>query len=400
MCRRLAAIVCALIALGLSSCAAPSPLRETSPVRIGFFGDLSSTGARDGNDALKGVELRVGTANASGGIGGRPIELVVRDTKQSSPEAVKSFTQLAQDEGVCAVIGAVVPSSGLSVSPVADLSKVPLVSLATDDRVATPDLKPENPDPPGSARQFAFQLQASATQVGASFAGYAVEHFTMKRYATLYEAVNPVSVMQAHAFENVVRKSGKTVAASVVLPEGDMSTAVRALRDADVDAVYICGTAEQDAAAAKSLRAGVPQAVLLVNQAWYAAGTVGSGAVFDESANGAWFCMAVSPDDPGLAVIAPSFETRFGEKPRTTVIPGWDAAGLVIAAVRKAGTANPLRVRDALEGMTAFQGLQGVFDMDRKTHRPALLPVAIMRFMNGAYATTEARYTYKPARAP
>jgi branched-chain amino acid transport system substrate-binding protein len=399
-----------LLVISISSCVSPRPLRETSPVRIGMYADLSSTGARDGNDALKGAELRVDVTNETGGIGGRPIELVVRDMKQNATEAVKAFSQLVQEEGVCAVIGSVLPNSGLSVSPVAELSKVPLLSLSTDDRVTNPDMKPENPEPPGPVRQFAFLLQPSATQMGASFAGYAVTHFMMKRYATLYDPANPLSVLQAHAFENVVRKYGMIIAASVSLPDGDLTAALRELRDAGVDAVYVCASTEKDAAAARGIREALPQAVLLGNQAWYAppadlAGDAKSAfgdarSPFGDSGNSAWFCMPVSPDDPGLADIAPSFVKRFGEKPRPATVPGWDAAGLIIAAVRKAGTSTPARVRDALEQMTAFQALQGQVDMDRKTHRPAALAVAVMRIVAGAYVTAEARYVYKPPRAP
>jgi branched-chain amino acid transport system substrate-binding protein len=82
------------------------------------------------------------------------------------------------------------------------------------------------------------------------------------------------------------------------------------------------------------------------------------------------------------------------------VVPGWDAAGLVIAAVRKAGTSDPQKVRDALEQLTAYQALQGPLDMDKKTHKPVSVPVAIMRIVNDAYMTAEQRYVYKPPKAP
>jgi branched-chain amino acid transport system substrate-binding protein len=382
-----------------------------------MYADLSSTGAREGNDALKGAELRVDVINESGGIGGRQIELVVRDMKQNATEAVKAFSQLVQEEGVSAVIGSVIANSELSVSPVAELSKVPLVSLSMDDRVTNPDMKPEAPEPPGPVRQFAFLLQPSATQMGASFAGYAVTHFMMKRYATLYDMSNPLSVLQAHAFENIVRRSGIFIAASVALPEGDLAPVLHELRDAGVDAVYVCASTEKNAAAAKAIREALPQAVLLGNQAWYAPSTDTAGdarqafgdaksafgdakSAFGDAGNNTWFCMPVSPDDPGLASIAPSFLKRFGEKPRPAAVPGWDAAGLIIAAVRKAGTSNSARVRDALEQMTAYQALQGLINVDRKTHRPAAPAVAIMQIVNGAYVTAEVRYMYKPPRAP
>jgi branched-chain amino acid transport system substrate-binding protein len=360
-----------------------------------MYADLSSTGARDGNDALKGAELRVQETNNAGGVGGRAVELVVLDAKQSSTDAVKSFTQLAQEDGVCAVIGSPAASAGLSVSPVADLSRVPLVSLALDDRVTTPDLKPERPDDPGSARPYAFLIQPSAVQSASLFARYALEHFSVGRYGTLFDPVNPVSLLQARAFENVVRQSGKVVAASIPLPEGDPGAAVRALRDAGVEAVYICAAMEKNVAAAKAVRESLPLAVRLGNQAWYTPFAERAG----PAADNAWFCMAVSPDDAGLADIAPSFVSRFGEKPRPGVVPGWDAAGLIIAAVQKAGTSAPQKVRHALEQITAFKALQGPLDMDRKTHRRAAPTVAIMRIVRGEYLTADPRYLFKPARA-
>jgi branched-chain amino acid transport system substrate-binding protein len=394
---------CVLIACALTSCAAPRPLRETSPVKIGMLADLSSTGAKDGNDALKGAELRVSETNAAGGVGGRQIELLVRDTKQSATEAVTAFTQLAQDERVCAVIGLGAPNPALSVSPVADMTRVPFVCLAVDDRVTNPDMKLDSPEREGRARQFAFLVQPSATQAAGTFARYAAEHFVAKRYATVYDASNPVSALQAHAFENAIKASGRVVAASVALPEGDLAAPVRALRDAGIEAAYVCASTDKDVAAAKAIHDDIPGAVLLGNQAWYVPQDGldgGLAAVFGRAGNGAWFWRAVSPDDPGLTDIAASFKARFGEKPRPGVVPGWNAAGLVIAAVRKAGDSSPQKVRDALEQLTGHQALQGPIDMDRKTHRAVVLPVAVMRIVNDAYVTVEARFLYKPAKAP
>ena len=374
-----------------------------APVRIGLFADLSSTSAREGNDALKGAELRVAQANQSGGIGGRPIELVVRDVKQNAAESITAFTQLAQEEGVCAVIGSAIAASGLAVGPVADLSKVPLVSLSYDDRVTNPELNPESPDPVGPVRPYAFFVQASATQSAAAFARYAAEHFVLKKYGTLYDAASAVSVLQAHAFEDALKSAGRTVAASVALPEGDPAAPTRALQAAGVEAVFICASTAKDAAAAKTVREMLPQAVILGNQSWYAPPanqprSVGSG--FAAPGSTAWFWTAVSPDDPALARIAPSFEARFGEKPRPAIVSGWDAASLVIAAVGKAGSASPPKVRDAMELMTGMQALQGELAMDRKTHRPASPSVAIMRIVGDSYATADPRYVDRPPKAP
>ncbi len=394
MSSRIAAASCLLFVGLLSACVSPRPLRETSPVRIGMYADLSTAGVKDGTDAVRGADLRVVQANAAGGVGGRSVELVIVDVKQSSAEAVKAYAQLAQQEGVCAVIGAA-PAAGLAVSPVAELSKVPLVSLGADDRVTLPDLAPDAPDRTGKVRSYSFLVQASTMQTASALAAFAASRFPAFRYATMYDPVNPASVLQARAFESMVRRQRREVAASVALPEGDLAPAVAALRTSGAEAVYVCASPDRNAAVANAVRPALPSVLLLGNQAWGPPLASAAGA----AANEAWFSAPYSPDDPSLAEIAPSFSERFGDSLRPAAAAAWDAVGVVLAAVRKAGTSSPSSVRDALEQASGFKVLQGTLDMDRKTHRPLLPAVAIMRILDGTYRTENPRYVYKPPRA-
>jgi branched-chain amino acid transport system substrate-binding protein len=370
-------------------------VRETGPIRIGIFADLSSTGARDGNDALKGAQLRVNEANAAGGIGGRQVQLVTRDVKQNPTEAVKAFSSLAQEEKVCAVIGTAITNAGLAVSPVADLMKTPFVSLSVDERVTTPEWKTESPDVVGLVRQYSFLIQPSASQVATAIAAYAIDHFLVKRFATLYDSSNQISSIQARSFERTVKSVGRLVVASEEMQQGTEAVPLALIRTAGAEAVFICGSVEANAEAAKEVKAMGITAILLGAQSWYAPLVDQAG----DASNGAWFSMPVSPDDPGLAKLATSFSAAYGEKPRVAVIPGWDAVGVVLAAVQRAGSSDPMKVRDALEQTSRFKGLAATWDMDRKTHRPASLPVAIMRIASGAYLTAEQHFTPKAVKA-
>jgi branched-chain amino acid transport system substrate-binding protein len=343
---------------------------------------------------LKGAQLRINEANAAGGIGGRQVQLISLDMKQSPTEAVKAFTKLAQEDGVCAVIGSAVFNAGLAVSPVADLAKVPLVSLSIDDRVTNPEMKADVPDTPGPVRQYAFLIQPSASQIAGFVAAYALEHFLLNRYATLYDPASAVSVLQARTFESVIRKGGKVISASVELPEGDYSGPLSKIRRVGADAIFVCCSVDKNVAVAQQAMAMAYQPVFLGNQAWYAPLLDQAGA----ASNSAWFGMGVAPDDLGLAEIGPKFQAQFGENPGLAVVPGWDAAGLIIAAVRKAGSSNPQKVRTALEQTLGFKCLTAQIDMGKKTHKPLMLPIAIMRIISGAYLTAEPRYIPKPAR--
>ncbi|MFI6436456.1 ABC transporter substrate-binding protein [Streptomyces sp. NPDC050759] len=75
------------------------------PVRIGALAPLTRPGwVEAGRHLLAGLELAVGEVNDTGGIGGRPLELMVRDTAADPRRAEAAVDELAQ-LGVAAVAG-------------------------------------------------------------------------------------------------------------------------------------------------------------------------------------------------------------------------------------------------------------------------------------------------------
>lgn len=88
----------------------PSPTSHTrrhepAPIRIGALAPLSAPGwVEAGRHLLAGIELATQDANAAGGIGGRPIELVVRDTAADPQRGVAAVDELT-GLGVVALVG-------------------------------------------------------------------------------------------------------------------------------------------------------------------------------------------------------------------------------------------------------------------------------------------------------
>ncbi|WP_405594197.1 ABC transporter substrate-binding protein [Streptomyces sp. NBC_01092] len=78
---------------------------EGSSVRIGALVPLTRPGwVEAGRHLLAGLELAVGEVNDAGGIGGRPLELVVRDTAADPERAAAAVDELAR-LGVAALAG-------------------------------------------------------------------------------------------------------------------------------------------------------------------------------------------------------------------------------------------------------------------------------------------------------
>ncbi|CAD5253837.1 ABC-type branched-chain amino acid transport system, substrate-binding protein [Bosea sp. 62] len=77
----------------------------TTPIRIGALAPLSPPGwVEAGQHLLAGLELAAAEVNGAGGINGRPLELIVRDTAADPQKAVAAVDELA-GLGVAALAG-------------------------------------------------------------------------------------------------------------------------------------------------------------------------------------------------------------------------------------------------------------------------------------------------------
>ena len=152
---------------------------DGDPVTIGFLGELTGPFAIWGIPARNGMQLAVDELNADGGIDGRPVELVVRDTQGTPEEAVTALRGMIERDGVVAVGGIISSDVGLATSRVAEEQEVPLFLVkAGSDAILTQDTRytfrtclPAAPMTMGPFAQFI--ASEGVTRVGAIIADYA-----------------------------------------------------------------------------------------------------------------------------------------------------------------------------------------------------------------------------------
>src|SRR5580692_11850021 len=78
----------------------PTAARAEDTIKIGFPIPLSGPTAVYGQPILKGAELAVADINAKGGVLGRKLELLPRDSKANPAEAVRLARELIVKNGV------------------------------------------------------------------------------------------------------------------------------------------------------------------------------------------------------------------------------------------------------------------------------------------------------------
>ncbi len=110
------------------------------------------------------------------------------------------------------------------------------------------------------------------------------------------------------------------------------------------------------------------------------------------AADGGYFPLNISWDDPTLQWFIEKYEKEYGEKPRLHSFSGWDDVGFILEAIKKAESTDPKKVRDAMEATTQFEGIIGTINIDPKTHRPVGLKMSILKFEGDQIKTVELKY--------
>jgi branched-chain amino acid transport system substrate-binding protein len=141
-------------------------------VRVGLSAPLTSPAAAP---LLRAAHLAAQEINAAGGIGGRPLELVLRDDYDDPDSAVLVAARFHASD-VVAVIGSVSSAPALSAAPTYNGGSHPLIQLLPSAAVAA--LSDEGP--------YTFRLCATDQAYGTFLAGFARSTLGAHRAAILY----------------------------------------------------------------------------------------------------------------------------------------------------------------------------------------------------------------------
>jgi branched-chain amino acid transport system substrate-binding protein len=155
--------------------AAPLAAEAQKPIKVGFPMILSGPGALFGEPALKGAQMYVDELNAKGGVLGRKLELLPRDTKGNADEAVRVSRELILKENVDFLVGTLTSAEGPAVSVVAKENKIVFIAPIpkTDQLTAADKLHP-----------YVFRV-ASTTTIEGRTAAELIAKWNVKRVATI-----------------------------------------------------------------------------------------------------------------------------------------------------------------------------------------------------------------------
>jgi branched-chain amino acid transport system substrate-binding protein len=132
------------------------------PIRIGFLAPL--TGAASGPTRLgfqPGIQLAVDDINAAGGVLGRKIDLITRDTQSDPTKAVNAAQELIAQQKVHVIVGPMNSGETLAATPILGRAKMPNLHPCYVDSLIDPVKYPN-----------AFRLAPHSEQLDDAVRGY------------------------------------------------------------------------------------------------------------------------------------------------------------------------------------------------------------------------------------
>jgi branched-chain amino acid transport system substrate-binding protein len=338
---------------------------QAQGIQIGFFGALTGPQATFALSGRNGARLAIEEINGAGGVLGKRLELLVEDDHNDPSEAASAVSKLITRNHVVALIGENASSRSLAAAPIAQSYQVPMVSPSSTNLEVT------------KKGDYIFRVCFIDPNQGKALARFARRDLKSSTAAILVDAKSDYSVGLAEAFRENFSKEGGRVVAEVKYAEGDsdFSAQLTSIRASQPEVLFVPGYYTDAGLIARQAKALGIGATLLGADGWDSPKLTEIGG---PAVEGAYFSNHYTLDGPSPEVrkFVAAYRKAYRADPDSIAALSYDAAGLIADAIRRAGSTESKRLRDALASTKGFAGVTGTLTMDADRN-PDKLPVIL-----------------------
>ena len=356
--RSLKMIIAALV---VSLAVIPAAMAET--LKIGALLAVTGPASFLGGPEARTLEMLAEQVNAAGGINGKKIELIIKDTGANPEKAISFAKQLIEEENVLVVLGPSTSGETMKVKKIFEQAGTPLISCAAAEVIVNP------------VAQYVFK-----TPQKDSFA--AVKIFqTMKEMGISKIAVLAGNTGFGKAGKEQLLKIAPDMGIEVVETEvydkgsKDLSAVIAKIKaNKDVQAVVNWSIVPAQAIVAKNMRQAGWDVPLFQSHGFgnikyvETAGAAAEGIIFPA---GRLLIAGLLPEGhpqkPLLTSYIAAYEGLYKEAASTFGGHGYDAFIIARAAIEKAG-ADKAKIREEIEKIKNLPGTGGIFSFSAEDH--------------------------------
>ena len=327
---------------------------QGATLKIGMCAPVTGPAAESGGYAIKGAKLALEAVNKAGGVLGKQLELIVEDDQTTNPGIVLAFSKLAAQSDIVAFLGSIRSTQVLAMAPdVLKLGK-PVMIGGT------------NPDLTHMGNQWLFRFRPNDSYSGRVIADYGVNTLGKKKWAIVH-STDAFGTAGGKALTDALTKLG----APPVLDQGyanqsqDFTPVVLAVKQSGADVLGTYFTFENDLGIfARQLRqlgvtipwVGSPSVVAVSSTKLAGPALFGTYGVADYAEESTEASKAFGKAYRDIAKVAPDNQSSWP----------FDAVTVLAAAINKAGSTEPAKIREAILATQKFPGAEGEYNFDDK----------------------------------
>ncbi|MEY2879085.1 MAG: hypothetical protein RLZZ15_1465, partial [Verrucomicrobiota bacterium] len=358
-----------LSTLLLLACAA----RAQDTIKIGEFASMTGKEATFGQFAHQGTLLAIEEINAAGGVLGRKLELLLEDDQSKPGEAATIVKKFISRDKVVAVLGEITSGRTLEAAPICQNAKIPLVSPgATAPEVTTKG-------------NYVFRVCFIDPFVGTITAKFARDTLKIRRAAVLSSVASAQSVGLAKFFRERFTAGGGTIAVEQKFSEGDKDfrAQLTAIKAAGAEGIFVPAYYSEAALICKQARELGLTVPLFGTDGWESADFIAIGG---KAVEGCYLVTHYSPENKSAAVASfdARIQKRWGNASNALSALGYDSAMMLADALKRAGTTDGPKLRDALAATKNFAGVTGSITLDAQ--RNPTKSAVVLTVKNGKFA--------------
>ena len=349
---------------------------DGSTIKVGEFASLTGKEKTFGMSSHEGTELAFEEINKAGGVLGKQIELLTEDNQSKAGEPANIVNKLISRDGVVAILGEVASSRSLEAAPIAQEAKIPMISPASTNPKVT------------EVGDYIFRVCFIDPFQGTVMANFAINTLKVKKVAILTDAKSDYSKGLAKYFKEQFTKNSGVISSELDYngSDKDFKAQLTTIKGAAPDAVFIPGyytDVALIAIQAQEIGLSIP---LFGGDGWESDNLL---QVAGKAIEGHYFSTHCSPEDTSskMTSFVAAYKAKYNKTPDAMAALGYDSAYVLAEAIKRAGTTEGPKLRDAIAATKDFEGVTGKFSLNEK--RDAVKSAAILQIKDGEFKFLE-----------
>ncbi|KOF58054.1 branched-chain amino acid ABC transporter substrate-binding protein [Clostridium sp. DMHC 10] len=362
--RRKLSFVLALImltSLVLTGCSAKANRKKkfsSDVIKIGVFEPMTGANAAGGELEVEGVKL---ANKLYPTVNGKKVELVFADNKSDKVEAASAASNLVEQENVNAIIGSWGSGNSMAAGDVIKQAQIPTVGASCTSPLVT------------AGNDYYFRVCFIDPFQGTVMAKYAANELKVKKVALLQEVSSDYSVGICKFFSDAFKKLTKNENAIIAKEnyntgDQDFTAQLTTIKGKHPDAIFAPGNFTEGALIIKQARQLGIKVPIIGGDTWETPEFIDIGKDAVEGTVFSTFFATEKPITEESKKFLAAYRAQYKKEPAAVTALAYDAYLVILDAIKRSNSVDPVKIRDAIAKTKNFPGAAGVITIDENNN--------------------------------